>query len=424
MSRPPDPVSVRTAPRPALLALSYLAFVSLGLPDAVLGLAWPSIREAFALPQAALGAVLAVTASSYFLSGLLAGRLIRAAGIGALLAASTGFVTLGVAGYAAAPAFALFLAAACIIGFGSGAVDSGLNTYAAHHFGARHMTWLHAAYSTGAALGPVLMTALLTRGAGWRAGYAVIGGGLGVLAVAFIVMRRQWDAGPGSAPRTAEAPDAPTPAAVDGAAPLATAWATLRRPPVWLQIAVFFFYSGVEVTAGQWSYTVLTEARGAGTVEAGAWVSLYWAGLLAGRVVLGFVVERVGAVRLLRFGTTGAIAGAILFAIPGVPAGLGLAVLGFALAPIFPGLMAETPRRVGADAAAHAVGFQVSAATVGVAVIPSAAGLVGERLGLAAVAPLILGVAVLLAVSHEALVAMADRSAPPGRKSGHAGPHG
>ncbi|HYO59199.1 MFS transporter [Archangium sp.] len=405
MSRPSALASIPAAPRPALLALSYLAFVSLGLPDAVLGVAWPSIREAFTLPQAALGAALAVAASAYFLSGMFAGRFIRAAGIGTLLAASTGFVAVGVAGYAAAPAIALFLAAACLVGFGSGAVDAGLNTYAAHHFGARHMTWLHAAYSTGAALGPVLMTALLTHGVGWRAGYAVIGGVLGVLTAAFAVMRRQWDSGPGAGPRTSDARDAPALAAVDGAAPVITAWATLHRPRVWLQIAVFFFYSGVEVTAGQWSYTVLTEARGAGTVAAGTWVSLYWGSLLAGRVVLGFVVERVGSVRLLRLGTAGAVAGALLFAVPGVPAAFGLAVLGFALAPIFPGLMAETPRRVGADAAAHAVGFQVSAATVGVAVVPSVAGLVGERLGLAAVAPLILGIAVLLAVLHETLVA-------------------
>jgi fucose permease len=407
MSRSQESASIPTAPRPALLALSYLAFVSLGLPDAVLGVAWPSIRETFTLPQAALGAVLAVAASAYFTSGLFAGRLMRTAGIGTLLAVSTVLATTGVASYAASPAFALFLAAACVVGFGSGAVDAGLNTYAAHHFGARHMTWLHAAYSTGAALGPVLMTALLTRGAGWRAGYAVIAGVLALLAVAYTVTRRQWDGGPGSSPATAEAP-----APGNDVAPQITAWATLRRPRVWLQIAIFFLYAGVEVTAGQWSYTVLTEARGLGTAVAGTWVSLYWAGLLAGRVVLGFVVERVGAVRMLRLGTGGAVAGALLFALPAVPAALGLAVLGFSLAPIFPALMSETPRRVGADAAAHAVGFQVSAATVGVAVLPSAAGLAGERLGLMAVAPMILGIAVLLAGVHEVLVALADRPAP------------
>ncbi len=388
-------------PRPTLLALAYLSFVSLGLPDAVFGVAWPSIRETFGLPQAALGAVLASAAVAYFSSGLLAGRLIGAMGIGALLAMSTGLVTLGVVGYASTPAFALMLAAACLLGFGSGAVDAGLNTYAAHHFGARHMTWLHAAYSAGAALGPVLMTATLTLGGRWRAGYVVIGGVLGLLAVTFTGMRRRWDDGPTS--------NAPTAGDAPGRA--ATLGATLRRPRVWLQIAIFFFYAGVEVTAGQWSYTVLTEARGLGTVAAGTWVSLYWASLLAGRVLLGFIVERVGPVRLLRLSTMAAIVGALLFALPKVPPAIGLALLGFALAPIFPGMMAETPRRIGAEAAAHAVGFQVSAATLGVALVPSAAGLIGEWLGLAAIAPLLVVVAVLLAVHHEVLVATTSRAA-------------
>jgi fucose permease len=388
--------------RPGLLVLAYLAFVSLGLPDAVLGLAWPSIREAFSLPQAALGAVLATAATAYFFSGLLAGRFILAVGIGGVLAASTGLVTLGLAGYASAPVFALFLAAACFIGFGSGAVDAGLNTYAAQHFGARHMTWLHAAYSTGAALGPVLMTALLARGAGWRVGYAAIGAVLGALAVTFAVTRGRWNNDePASPASESEAVKGPRP----------TAWATFRRPRVLLQIATFFFYCGVEVTAGQWSYTVLTEARGVPPTVAGTWVSLYWASLLAGRVLLGFIVERVGSVRLLRLSTVAAVAGSLLVVIPQAPAALGLAVLGFALAPIFPGLMTETPRRIGVNAAAHAVGFQVSAATVGVAVVPSVAGLLGEWFGLAAIPPLVVLCAVVLLVLHEVLVATADRSA-------------
>ncbi len=260
MSAPPSGPPVIPPPRPTLLVLAYLAFISLGLPDAVLGVAWPSLRDTFALPQAGLGAVLTAATAAYFASGLLAGRLIRALGIGALLAASTASVTLGLTGYSTLPVFALFLVAACFIGFGSGAVDTGLNIYAAQHFGPRHMTWLHAAYSVGAALGPVLMTAMLTRGAGWRAGYALIAGVLGTLTLAFAFFRRQWDA--------PARPDAPL-----EASPVAPASHALRRPRVWLQCLVFFFYTGVEVTAGQWSYTVLTESRGLSTVAAGACVS-------------------------------------------------------------------------------------------------------------------------------------------------------
>ncbi|HYH94363.1 MFS transporter [Hyalangium sp.] len=406
MSHPTEspPMAEATRRRPALLVLAYLAFVSLGLPDSVLGVAWPSLREAFALPQAALGAPLAAGAVTYFLSGMLAGRLIRVAGIGGLLAGSTALVTLGVTGYGSAPAFVLFLASACVVGFGSGAIDAGLNTYAAHHFGARHMTWLHAAYSAGAALGPVIMTVILTSGAGWQTGYAVISGGLGVLAVAFIATRRQWSHNSQGSVGTEAPREAPR---------MLSGWTVLRHPRVWLQITLFFVYTGIEVAAGQWSYTILVEARGVDTATAGTWVSVYWASLLAGRIVLGFIVERVGTVRLLRLGTAAAVVGALVFAAPGLPAwvgAVGLAVLGFALAPIFPALMAETPRRVGAKAAPHAVGFQVSAGTAGVAIIPSIAGFLGERLGLVVIAPWIALCAVLLALLHEVLVAKADRA--------------
>jgi len=397
MTAPASPERAR--PRPALLALAYLAFVSLGLPDAVLGVAWPSLRDTFSLPQTGMGAILTATAAAYFVSGLLAGRLMRALRIGLLLAASTALVAMGLAGYTTVPLFALFLFAACFIGFGSGAIDAALNTYAAHHFGARHMTWLHAAYSVGAALGPVLLTALLARGAGWRSGYAVIGAVLGGLALTFVLLRRWWEGGP-------ELPGAEPASPVT---PSGTPGAALRRPRVWLHILIFFFYTGVEVTAGQWSFTVLTEGRGLGTAEAGSQVSLYWGSLLVGRILSGFIVERVGPVRMLRLSTVLAVLGALLFALPVLPPALGLGLLGFALAPIFPALMSETPRRVGTDVAAHAVGFQVSAATMGVAALPSAAGFLAERFGLGVIGPQLLLYTVVLALLHGGLSATADR---------------
>lgn len=400
-------------PRPALLALAYLAFVSLGLPDAVLGLAWPSLRDTFALPQVAMGAILAASAVAYFASGMLAGRLLQAFNVGLLLAASTGLVALGLAGYATVPFFVLFLVAACFAGFGSGAIDSALNTYAAQHFGPRHMTWLHAAYSIGATLGPVLMTWLLARGAGWRSGYAVIGAVLATLAVVFVVMRKQWDGGPAGA------------GAEGGTAslrPSATAWQALRRPRVQLQSLIFFFYTGIEVTAGQWSYTVLKEGRGLGTAEAGTWTSFYWGSLFVGRVLSGFIVERLGPVRMLRLSTGLAVVGALLFTIPAVPPPIGLGLLGLALAPIFPALMSETPRRVGPDVAAHAVGFQVSAGTLGVAVLPSAAGFVAERLGVSVVPSQLLGYTVVLLVLHGLLTVSADRLSASGQEARAGGP--
>ena len=150
--------------------------------------------------------------------------------------------------------------------------------------------------------------------------------------------------------------------------------------------------------------------RAVAATAAGVWVAAYWGGLLAGRLVLGFAVERVGQVRLLRLATAGALTSAVLFALPGLAVGAAaLPLLSFSLASVYPGLMSETPRRVGEGAAPHAVGFQVSAATLGVALVPSGAGLLGARFGLEAVGWVIAACALALLVLHERLVAVADR---------------
>jgi fucose permease len=228
--------------------------------------------------------------------------------------------------------------------------------------------------------------------------------------VAFAAARKLWDAEQPARQVVIDAPGGVGPVPMDE--PPVSALSALRRGRVWLQIAIFFLYTGIEVSAGQWSYTILTEERGLGGKAAGTWVAIYWGGLLAGRLVLGFVVERVGPVRMLRFATVGALISAAIFAIPRVAWGAAaLPLLSFCLASIYPGLMTETPRRVGVQTSAHAVGFQVSAATLGVAVVPSVAGLVSERLGLAAIAPVIACCALLLVVLHERLVAIADRTA-------------
>ena len=395
----------------ALLLLAYLAFVSLGLPDAVLGVAWPSVRETFAVPQALLGLPLAVSAVAYFASGLLAGRLIQSIGIGVLLAGSTALVSAGVFGFALSPAFVVFVLVAPIVGFGSGAIDAALNTYAARNFSPKHMNWLHAAYSAGAMAGPVIMTFVLARGLSWRVGYATVAFLLAGLVVAFVATARRWRAGAGSQETAEIVKDAPGGVGPLMQGPRVTGWTALRSGRVRLQLAIFFLYTGIEITAGQWSYTILREARGMDTASAGAWVATYWGGILAGRLLLGFVVERLGAVRMLRVAFAGVVVCSAVFALPGQTWTVAaLPLLALSLSSIYPGLMAETPRRVGEALAPHAVGFQVSAATAGVAVLPSLSGLLGERLGLEAIGFVILGAAAVLGVLHERLVATADRA--------------
>ncbi len=382
-----------------LLALAYLGFVSLGLPDAALGVAWPSLRERFWLPQGALGLVLAAAAVGFVLSSAAAGRLLGRLGVGPLLALSTGLVALALLGNGSAPSWALFLACAVVLGLGSGAIDAGLNAYAAGHFSPRHMNWLHAAYGLGAALGPLAMTAALTADLSWRGGYLLLAGALAAMATLFALTARSWRGDARLASFREEAPPAGRVA---------------RRPLVWLQVAIFFVYTGVEVTAGQWCFALLTESRGMAPAAAGVWAGLFWGALFAGRLALGFVADRVGADRLARLGTWGALAGAAALALAPTPLGLaGLLLVGFALAPVYPMLMSRTPARLGNAAALHAVGFQVSAAMLGALALPGAAGLAADRFGLEATALSAAAAAVALVALHELLlrVAPADGAA-------------
>ena len=404
-------------PKPGflILLLAYAAFVSLGLPDTVLGVAWPSLRAGFGIPASAMGAVLAAGMSGYFLSGLWAGGAVARLGVGGVLALSSALVAVALFGYALAPSWALFFPFGAVMGLGSGAIDSGLNGYAARHFSVRHVNWLHGCWGVGASIGPALMTLFIAEGYGYRAGYGLLGAMLGSMALVFTLTRRRWDepAPPPSPPDLAAGG-----IAREGAEPPARAKpegmrAALRNGRVWLQVLIFFLYTGVESTVGQWSFSWLRDRRGLEVEAAGSWTSAYWASLTVGRLVLGSVVDRVGPDRMLRAATLGAVLGVSLFASATSALGnIGLLVLGASLAPLFPTLMARTPARVGEGVAHHAVGFQVSAATLGSTLVPSLVGFLVARFGLSVVGVVVTTVAIALLLAHELLLGAARRARP------------
>jgi fucose permease len=383
-------IATTAAPTILLLILAYLAFISLGLPDTVTGIAWPGMREAFNLPQSGLGLISIALGSGYVLSSFLGGTLTHKLGVGWLLSLSSLLVTLAMFGQALTPWWLLFLAFSVVLGLGSGAIDAGINTYAASHFSARHVNWLHACYSLGATIGPLIMTAAFVGLGSWRLGYAVVGSLILALTIAFLFTHRRWDA-----PASTQAKTAPSPLN-----------AALRQPLVWLQIAIFFIYTGLELMVGNWCFTVLTESRSVAAESAGLIASGYFGSIGVGRVLFGAITDRIGVDRLLRGVTLTAMLGAALF-VGGSPLPVSLAglfLLGLSLAPIFPCLMARTPDRLGAALAAHAVGFQVSAATVGSASMSALAGMLAVRLGLESIPQLALGLAVALWLLHELLL--------------------
>ncbi len=305
----PAPRPAVTVPivRTSVLLLAYFAFISLGLPDGLLGVGWPSMAAEFRVGTDAVGFLLFAGTAGYLVSSVAAGFSIARLGVGRLLAGSTALASLALAGYAVSPAFAFLVPCALIAGFGGGAIDAGLNAYAAGAFGPKHMNWLHAFFGLGVAIGPLIMTAVLSGGLSWHWGYGIVASGQVLLAVAFAVTARSW------------AQHGAVDQAAGNGSPVAKnrIATTLAIPAVWLSAAAFAVYVALEITAGLWAFLHLTEARGVSAAVAGICVSAYWASLFVGRVVQGFIVERVGVSRILVGSLFGLLIGSVLVALPG-----------------------------------------------------------------------------------------------------------
>jgi fucose permease len=403
-----------TRAAPVVLLLSYLAFISLGLPDTVLGVAWPSLRASFGIPPSAMGAVLACGMVGYFSSGLWAGVGVTKLGVGGLLASSSALVAAALLGNSLAPTWTVFFPIGLLIGLGSGAIDSGLNGFAARHFSVRHINWLHACWGIGASTGPAVMTWAIAGGHGYRVGYRAIAAVLGMMAVLFVFTRRLWD-DPRGAPAAGDAPGEPASGA--GVERAAAAKGSVRDAlgsgRVWMQLVMFFFYTGLESSVGQWCFSWMRERRGLEIEAAGSWTSAYWASLTLGRVVLGLIADRFGPDRLLRWASAGAVLGVTLFVTgDGALGRAGLLVLGASLAPMFPTLMARTPARVGEAVVHHAIGFQVSAATLGSVSMPALAGVLVSSLGIGAVGTLVIVLGLLMLITHEGLLRLTASPEP------------
>jgi fucose permease len=367
-----------------LVGLAYAAFVSLGLPDGLTGVAWPSIRTSFGLSLDALGALMTTITIGYLLSSFSSGRVLARLGVGWLLVLSCLATAFGLLGYSVASFWLIMVGLGLLVGLGGGAIDAGLNTYAAEHFSARQLNWLHAAFGFGSALGPLIMSSVISLGQPWRLGYLLVGCAQLLLALGFALTRAHWQT--------------QRPQHQAAALPSAPMLATLRLPQAWLSMALFFLYAGLELSAGQWLYSLLTEGRGMTPGSAGVWLSIYWGSLTVGRLVSGVIVERMPLSRLLQICLFGALLGAgmLWFAGTAPLALVGVALLGLTLAPMFPSFIALTPARMGPQHTANTVGFQIAAAMLGGTALASSFGVLADRFGLELLGPFLVGIAVLL----------------------------
>jgi fucose permease len=390
--------------RPGLLVgLAYLGFVGLGVRSGLLGVAWPFIRADFDVPLDALGALLGPFSIGYLLGSFVSGPALARWNLGILLAISFAGMAIFLVGTAVAPAWWLLLALGLPGGLGTGMIDAGLNTYVANRHGPRQMNWLHASWGVGVTLSPLMITAAITSGPGWRWGYAVSGCLLLALAGTYLGTSRLWPSRAdvsGHEPGTTASPASEA----SPASPAASMWQTLRLPVAWLSMLLFIVYTGVELGIGQWAFPLLVGARGLGTVEAGAAVSAYWAGLTLGRVFFGAVVATIGVERLLRGCLLGVLLGLGLLWVPtssAVTFAL-LALLGTVIAPIFPTLVTLTPEHFGSAHTANAVGFQVAASVIGGAGLPALLGFLAQAFGIDVIVPTLLAAALLQIVCYVA----------------------
>jgi fucose permease len=400
MAAPPIAVD-DTRVRANLLLLAYIAFVALGLPISLIGVAWPTLRLELGLPLDALGLLFISSTAGYLVSSFTIARLISRFGIGWLLVSSGLLSAMTFIGFTMAPSWTVIIILGALGGFGSGLLDAGLNTYLAAEYNESQMQWLHASFGLGATLSPLIMTASLILFASWRPAYLFVGAIMVLMTICFFITLPAWKR-PRSLARGAAASAGAERGLMDYRTPL---WTTLLRVVTWISILLFLLYTGAEFTLGNWTYTLFAEGRGISPQLAGLWAGGFWATFTLGRVIAGLFAHRVRLDALMVGASALALAGALLFwwnptMLVGVA---GVWIVGFAMAPVFPGLVSSTSQRVGQRHAANAIGIQMSAASLGGALLPALAGFLAAHTSLEIIPEMLsvslLGMLVLYIVS-------------------------
>ncbi|KAA3644824.1 MAG: MFS transporter [Chloroflexi bacterium] len=389
---------MNTKPQRAI-TVSYLAFIVLGLYDGILGVVWPSMRDSFGLPLDAVGILLVFGVLGFVLvsfgNGWLAGRFST---INIFLMSAI-VRTVGFSIIALSTIWPVVILGGFLISAGAGGIDAGLNTYVARHYRARQMNWLHANFGVGATLGPLLVGGTLALNLSWRWSFAAVVILQIIIIGLLLITYSSWE-------NDVEEQKDDT-----GGVKKVGFGATLRLPLVWMGVGLFFLTTGTELSAGQWAFPLFTEAREVAEGTASVWVSVYWGSFTLGRFLLGFIVDRLSPKLFMRLSLGGVVLGALLLWTRPLPYAdfVGLAFAGFALASIFPILIATTPERVGREHAANAIGFQVAAAGLGGALLTGLAGVLADSVGLEVLGPYLVGTSALMVLLYEGVIFLSKR---------------
>ena len=371
-----------------LLAVIYLSFISLGLPDGLLGAAWPTMYPELDIPVSYAGIVSMIICVGTVASSLLSDRLTHRFGAGLVTVISVAMTATALIGFSISDAFWLLCIWAVPYGLGAGSVDAALNNYVALHYPSRHMSWLHCMWGVGAAAGPYLMGILLSAGRHWSRGYVFIGIAQIILSTVLFLSLPLW--------KKAEQNDQGDPV------PLKR---ILRIPGARQVMITFFCYCALEQTVALWSASYFHLHGGFTADESAALGSLFFLGITLGRAISGFITMKLNDISMIRLGFIITAVGIVLLCIPlgHFGAVAGVLLVGLGCAPIYPCMMHATPEHFGAANSQALMGIQTASAYVGTALMPPLFGLIANHISISLMGMYLLTMLVLMAISHRKL---------------------
>lgn len=350
-----------------LISIIYIAFISLGLPDSLLGSAWPTMQVELNAPLSLAGVISVIITFGTIISSLLSDRLTKILSAGKITAISTAMTAAALYGFSVSGKIWMLCIFAVPYGLGAGAIDAALNNYVAIHFSARHMSWLHCMWGVGASISPYIMSAALTGSGRWQNGYLNVAVIQGVLTLFLLLSLPLWKSSDSEETESSKQP-AKNVFKIKGVIPV---------------LITFFGYCALESTAGLWASSFLVQAKGIDGTVAARFAALFYIGITVGRFISGFVADRLGDKTLIRIGLAIIAVGIVCIALPiNTVSLIGLIIIGLGCAPIYPATIHSTPARFGEENSQRIVGIQMASAYTGSALMPPLFGVICEVLPL------------------------------------------
>lgn len=377
-----------------LLAIIYIAFISLGLPDSLLGSAWPSIYTEFGVPLSYAGIISMIIAFGTIVSSLQSDRLTRTLGTGKVTAFSVVMTALALFGFSMSHSFAMLCLWAIPYGLGAGSVDASLNNYVALHYESRHMSWLHCMWGIGATLGPYIMGFALTGGNGWNMGYRYIGILQILLTAVLFFSLPLWKSSKTTATVSTDTSKKPL-----------SLPQIFRIPGAKEVMLCFFCYCALEQTTGLWASSYLTLYKGIAPETAASFASLFFIGITIGRAISGFITMKLNNVQMIRLGQILIAMGIFTMLLPAMQifSLIGLILIGLGCAPIYPCIIHSTPTHFGAERSQAIIGVQMASAYIGTCLMPPIFGILANKITVALLPLYLLAVLLIMILMHELL---------------------